>query len=181
MAKLLDKIVVVDIEATCWEGKLPEGMISDIIEVGVCLLDVETGEITDNRGILVKPERSTISPFCTELTTITPELIEQEAVSFEEALRILKNDYKTQSRAWASFGAYDLRQFQKQCQALGKAYPFGPSHINVKTLFALKNKLGHELGMDGALKYLGIPLEGTHHRGVDDAKNIAKILRATLK
>ena len=76
MAKLLDKIVVVDIEATCWEGKLPEGMISDIIEVGVCLLDVETGEITDNRGILVKPERSTISPFCTELTTITPELIE---------------------------------------------------------------------------------------------------------
>ncbi|WP_335338728.1 hypothetical protein [Flavobacterium covae] len=33
MAKLLDKILVVDIEATCWEGKLPEGMISDIIEM----------------------------------------------------------------------------------------------------------------------------------------------------
>jgi inhibitor of KinA sporulation pathway (predicted exonuclease) len=181
MAKLLDKILVVDIEATCWEGKLPEGMISDIIEIGICLLDVQTGEISDNRGILVHPERSTISPFCTELTTITPELIEKEGISFSEALRILKNDYKSQSRAWASFGAYDLKQFQKQCQALEKGYPFSPSHINVKTLFALKNKLGHELGMDGALKFLGIPLEGTHHRGVDDAKNIAKILREILK
>ena len=74
-----------------------------------------------------------------------------------------------------------MRQFQKQCQALEKVYPFGPSHINVKTLFALKNKLGHELGMDGALKFLDIPLEGTHHRGMDDAKNIAKILREILK
>jgi inhibitor of KinA sporulation pathway (predicted exonuclease) len=30
--------------------------------------------------------------------------------------------------------------------------------------------------MAGALELLDIPLEGTHHRGVDDAKNIAKIL-----
>ena len=31
-----------------------------------------------------------------------------------------------------------------------------------------------EVGM--ALDKLGLPLEGTHHRGVDDAWNIAKIL-----
>ena len=181
MAKLLDKILVVDIEATCWEGNVPEGMNSDIIEIGVCLLDIQTGEISDNRGILVHPERSTISPFCTQLTTITTELIEKEGVSFSEALRILKKDYLSQSRAWASFGAYDVKMFQRQCQDLGKGYPFSPSHINVKTVFALKNKLSHELGMDDALKFLDIPLEGTHHRGVDDAKNIAKILREILK
>lgn len=180
MAKLLDKIVVVDIEATCWEGKNPEGMENDIIEIGICLLDVNTGKIEDNRGILVKPERSDVSAFCTQLTTITPEMIEENGISFKEALAILKKEFNTQSRAWASFGAYDLKQFQRQCTALGVGYPFGPSHINVKTLFALKNKLGHETGMDGALKFLEIPLEGTHHRGVDDAKNIAKILRYIL-
>lgn len=180
MAKLLDKIVVVDIEATCWEGRNPEGMENDIIEIGICLLDVHTGEIEDNRGILVKPERSDISAFCTQLTTITPEMIEENGISFKEALSILKKEFDTQSRAWASFGAYDLKQFQRQCSALGVGYPFGPSHINVKTLFALKNNLGHETGMDGALKFLEIPLEGTHHRGVDDAKNIAKILRNIL-
>lgn len=180
MAKLLDKIVVIDIEATCWNGSVPEGMASDIIEFGICLLDVSTGEISDNRGILVKPERSEISPFCTELTTITPELIAEQGISFKEACAIIRKEYIGQSRAWASFGAYDFKQIQRQCADLGVGYPLSPSHINVKTLFALKNKLGHEVGMDGALKYLKLELEGTHHRGVDDAKNIAKILRTLL-
>jgi inhibitor of KinA sporulation pathway (predicted exonuclease) len=35
--------------------------------------------------------------------------------------------------------------------------------------------------MAGALKYLNIELEGTHHRGKDDARNIAKILWQTLE
>ncbi len=30
--------------------------------------------------------------------------------------------------------------------------------------------------MARALARLGIPLEGTHHRGIDDARNIARIL-----
>ena len=176
MAKKLDKIIVVDIEATCWQGKPPEGMVSDIIEIGICLLDVHTGEISDNRGIMVKPKRSTISPFCTQLTTITPELVANEGITFKEALRVLRKEYESQSRCWASYGAYDMKQFQRQCSALGRGYPFGPSHINVKTTFALKQKLPYEQGMAGALKILDIPLEGTHHRGVDDARNIAKIL-----
>ncbi|GGI29552.1 3'-5' exonuclease [Pedobacter mendelii] len=180
MAKILDKIIVLDLEATCWEGNNPEGMDSDIIEIGICLLDIKTGEITDNRGILVKPERSTVSEFCTELTTITPEMIAQDGISFKEACSVLKKQYLSSGRAWASFGAYDLKQFQRQCTALGVGFPFGPSHINVKTLFALKNKLDHEEGMSRALEILDIPLEGTHHRGVDDAKNIAKILKNIL-
>jgi inhibitor of KinA sporulation pathway (predicted exonuclease) len=180
MAKLLDKITVVDIEATCWNGNPPEGMTSDIIEIGICLLDVQTGEITENRGLLVKPEHSTISPFCTELTTSTPELIDAEGMSFPQACAIVRKDYLAQSRAWASFGAYDLKHFQRQCAELGVGYPFSPSHINVKTLFALKKQLPREAGMDGALRLLDIPLEGTHHRGIDDAKNIAKILRWIL-
>ncbi|NRS93509.1 hypothetical protein HNQ03_002600 [Chryseobacterium sp. 16F] len=31
-------------------------MVNDIIEIGICLLDVNTGEVSDNRGILVKPD-----------------------------------------------------------------------------------------------------------------------------
>ena len=40
----LDRIVVVDVEATCWEGAPPADEVSEIIEVGVCLLDVAAGE-----------------------------------------------------------------------------------------------------------------------------------------
>lgn len=139
MAKKLDKVLIVDIEATCWDSASPEGMENDIIEIGICLLDVNTGEISDNRGILVKPERSTISPFCTSLTTITQEMIDKEGISFKQACGMLRNEYQAQSRPRASFGGDDLKQFQKQCTATGIGYPFGPSHINVKTLFALKN------------------------------------------
>ena len=180
MAKKLDKIIVIDVEATCWNTAPPAGMTNDIIEFGICLLDVRSGEISDNRGILVIPERSEISDFCTELTTITPEMIRNEGISFKEACSIIKKEYDGPGRAWASFGAYDLKHIQRQCSELGVGYPLGPSHINVKTLFALKNKLNFEKGMDGALQHLGIKLEGTHHRGVDDAKNIAKILRTLI-
>ncbi len=180
MARELDKIVVVDVEATCWEGKTPEGMENDIIEIGICLLDVQAGEISDSKGIIVKPERSIISPFCTELTTKSQDFVDTKGISFKEACKILRIEYLSQKRPWASFGAYDLRQFQRQCSDMSVGYPFGLSQINVKTLFALKHKLSHEQGMAGALGILGIPLEGTHHRGVDDAFNIAKILRWIL-
>ena len=179
MAKNLDKIIIVDIESTCWDGKVPEGQTSEIIEIGICLLDVNSGEITQNEGIIIKPERSEVSKFCTELTTITPDMVE-DGISFADACRIIKKQYDGQSRAWASYGAYDFKMFKKQCAEMGIGYPFSPSHINVKTLFALKHRLEREAGMDGALKMLDIPLEGTHHRGIDDAKNIAKIMNTLL-
>lgn len=34
MARKLDRILVVDVEATCWEGDPPPGQISAIIEKG---------------------------------------------------------------------------------------------------------------------------------------------------
>jgi inhibitor of KinA sporulation pathway (predicted exonuclease) len=40
-------------------------------------------------------------------------------------------------------------------------------------LFALGRGLTDEVGMDEALRLAGLPLEGTRHRGVDDAWNIA--------
>lgn len=180
MAKKLDKILIVDVEATCWQGKIPDGMENEIIEIGICLLDVNSGEISDSRGILVKPEKSIVSPFCTELTTITQEMVNREGISFKEACNVLRNEYQSQSRAWASFGAYDYNQFQRQCSSTGLPFPFGSSHINVKTLFALKRKLVREQGMAGALAILDASLEGTHHRGIYDAKNIAKILNYIL-
>ncbi|QDV40613.1 hypothetical protein Enr13x_04190 [Stieleria neptunia] len=57
-----------------------------------------------------------------------------------------------------------------------KGYPFGITHLNVKSLFAVSLGLKHEVGLDGAYEMLGLQMEGTHHRGDDDAWNIAGIL-----
>ena len=82
---------------------------------------------------------------------------------------------------WASYGDYDRQKFEQQCAGRGVPYPFGKTHINVKSLLALTAGLSRELGMAGGLEKLGISLEGTHHRGCDDAWNIAAILWHIIK
>lgn len=174
--KITDKIIIIDLEATCWNGPIPAGQENEIIEIGLSVLDTQTGEISQNQGILVKPQRSQVSPFCTELTTITPELLDKQGVLFHEAIQMLNDQYDPKEYTWASYGQYDLNMLQKQCKRFNVSYPMGGDHINVKTFFAEIKGLPRPTGMNGALNILNIPLEGTHHRGVDDAKNIAKIL-----
>jgi inhibitor of KinA sporulation pathway (predicted exonuclease) len=180
MAKRLDKILVIDVESTCWEGNAPENQHSEIIEIGICVLDIQSGELSEPRGILIRPQYSEVSPFCTQLTTITPELLQSEGIEFPEACRILQKEYDAKARVWASWGDYDRNQFERTCNLYQIKYPFGTSHLNAKTLFALRHKLHHEIGMDAGLKQVGFSLEGTHHRGIDDAYNIARILKTLL-
>lgn len=175
MAKLFDKILVVDVESTCWEGRPPDGQTSEIIEIGLCLVDVPTLKREEKRSFLLRPVRSEVSDFCTQLTSITPEML-ASAGSLADAAKVLRRKYKSAERLWASWGDYDRRQFERVCRELGVGYPFGTSHLNVKSLFAVAHGLTREIGMEGALRQLGWKLEGTHHRGGDDAWNIARVL-----
>ena len=179
MARKLDQILVVDVESTCWDGTPPDGEETEIIEIGICALDVESGRRVGRESILVRPVRSTVSAFCTGLTTLTQEQVDS-GIPFQDACARLRYEYQSRERLWASWGDYDRRQFERQCQAFDIAYPFGQGHLNVKTLFAVVHALPHELGMDAALQRLGFPLEGTHHRADDDAWNIAAILSSLL-
>jgi len=180
LAKKLDRIVVIDVESTCWEGAPPDSEESEIIEIGVCTLNVASGQRVGREDIFVRPTRSRVSPFCTSLTTLTQEQVDA-GVPFAEACAHLQHAYGTKDRVWASYGDYDRRQFERQCAEVGVSYPFGPGHLNVKTLFALMRVLPREVGMDGALELLGLPLEGTHHRAGDDAWNITRILAKLLR
>lgn len=179
MPKLLDKILVVDLEATCWEGDTPPGEASEIIEIGICTLDIASGERSDKRGILVKPRHSTLSDYCTELTTIHPEML-KNAPSLRQACRLLQEKYLSGRRTWASYGDYDRIMLTQQCQEMGVPYPFGRSHINVKNLLALHFGLAHEVDLERGTALVGLPFEGTIHRGVDDAWNIAAVLSRVL-
>ncbi len=164
---------MIDIESTCWDGGFPpKGQANDIIEVGLCPLDLATGRRLEKRSILVRPERSTVGPFCTQLTTLTQEQV-AGGVAFKDACKLLEDEYHSHERLWASYGDYDRRQFEKQCREVGVRYPFGPSHLNVKTLFAAARGLPAEVGLPQAVALLGLKLEGTHHRGHDDAWNVA--------
>ena len=179
MAKLLDKIIIVDLESTCWDGPAPDSQVSEIIEVGVATLDVASLQRIDKQSILIKPLRSEISAFCTQLTTLTVDDL-KAAGSLADATKILKKQFQSQDRLWASWGDYDRRQFERVCNEFGVGYPFGISHLNVKTLFSIVHGMNQEIGLDMAYKHLGLQMEGTHHRGADDAWNIAGLLAGLL-
>ena len=74
MARSLDVVLVVDLESTCWDGPPPPGQTSEIIEIGLCTVDLKALTRTEKRSLLVKPVRSNVSEFCTKLTTITPDM-----------------------------------------------------------------------------------------------------------
>jgi len=177
--KRQDQVIVIDVESTCWEGLPPVGEESEIIEIGICTLDVASGQRLHKRGLLVKPEHSQVSEYCQQLTTLTQEQVDG-GVSFAEACAVLRNEYLAKERVWASYGDYDRRQFERQCRARQMGYPFGLRHTNVKSLFALAQALPHEVSVPEALHMLNLPLEGVLHRGVDDAWNIAAILSTLL-
>ncbi|GGK24396.1 DNA polymerase III [Deinococcus malanensis] len=166
---------VVDVEATCWEGDPPPGQVHEIIEIGLTVVELERQERVERARILVRPERSEVGAFCTRLTGITAQEVEG-GVTFREACRQLEDTFRSRSRAWASWGDYDRKQVQRQCTSGQVAYPFSSRHTNVKAVFTGAYGLKKRPGMDGALSLAGLPLEGRHHRGEDDAWNIAALV-----
>lgn len=180
MASLIDKIVVVDIEATCWKEEPPAGQESDIIEIGVVTLDVRQLHLDAKRSILVKPSRSTVSAFCTQLTSLTQEQV-QKGVPFSEACSLISYEYESKDRLWASYGDYDRRMFERSCAELSVPYPFGHGHLNVKSLFAVTLGLKYEVGLKTALGKVGLQFQGKAHRGDDDALNVGRLLAKLLE
>jgi inhibitor of KinA sporulation pathway (predicted exonuclease) len=184
-----DRLVnVIDVEATCWNRTDPKPVDAEqeIIEIGITTLHVDTLSVSPAESLLVVPTRSRVGTFCTGLTTITQELVETAGISFEAAVGALKKRYHSRHRTWLSWGDFDRKLFDRQCRARGVPYPFGPRHINLKTLVTILCGLQRELTVTEAAAQaphlLGarVPFIGTEHRGVDDAYNIARLAAATV-
>jgi len=168
-------INVVDVEATCWEGQPPPGQVSEIIEIGLTVVDLDQATRLAKHRILVRPQRSRVSAFCTELTSLTQEEVDQ-GVTFVEACRALARDHHASTTPWVSWGDYDRNQFTRQCQHTNTEYPFGKDHTNAKLRFTEAHNLRKRPGMAQALEIAGLKLEGRHHRGDDDSWNIAALV-----
>lgn len=180
--KTTNEIIIIDLEATCWENdRIPAGQKVDIIEIGICKLNRTTKAISKKQSIYVIPERSKINKFCKDLTGITPQLIEEKGIHFEEACEKIKDEYHSSSLTWAGFGNFDKEQIMEQCDWLGVENPFSENYLNVMYQFKRHFELYKLMGLKRALNYLKMDFEGNHHSGADDAYNAAKILREILK
>jgi inhibitor of KinA sporulation pathway (predicted exonuclease) len=170
-----DWVLVVDLEATCWLGHPPEGQRSEIIEIGLSALDLATNTIVRRDTRLIQPTASQIGEFCTELTHITPEMVEAEGVTFEAACAWLREEYAAERRFWVSWGSYDLKMMQQECTLRGLPNPFSPYHYNLKKIYGKLTKAKRDLGLAKVIAAIGLEFDGAHHRGGDDAYNTARI------
>lgn len=175
--KKLDEILIVDIEATCWERPKdqPPGEFNEIIEIGIVKFSLKNLTFDKPTSILIKPEKSKISSFCTKITTLTQEVVDT-GISFRMACEQMVKELKSNEIPWYSWGDYDKNQFLRQCREDQVGYPFGAGHTNFRNIFSVMMGLPRELGLVNALKHLNMEFEGTHHRGGDDVHNIARVV-----
>lgn len=94
---------------------------------------------------------------------------------------------RMQQSAFLTCGDWDLKsmlprqlqEFQGEPGLDGSGNLVAPFNkwINVKRPFMKQFQLRHNPGMAGMLKKLKLELEGRHHSGIDDCKNILRIVR----
>ena len=173
-------LLVVDLEATCDDRNRKPSLVPkeemETIEIGAVLVETRTLEKVDELGIFVKPVRHpTLTDFCKQLTSITQRDVDA-APLFPEAAASVARFLAGRRALFCSWGDYDKKQLAQDAAFHKMRLPFGQEHLNLKKRFSEQLGEPKRFGMDGALARVGLALEGTHHRGIDDARNIARLL-----
>lgn len=171
-----DYYLVIDLEATCDdEGQVPKHEM-EIIEIGAVLADARSYERVDEHQTFIRPVRHPVlTPFCTRLTSITQTML-TGAPTFPEAIEALRHFIGARRALFCSWGDYDRDQFRQDAAYHRVSLPFGGDHLNLKKAFSERQGTKKRFGMAQALRRVGLDLIGTHHRGIDDARNIARLL-----
>lgn len=169
--------LIIDLEATCCDQRSFPRNEMEIIEIGAVMVARKGLAVVDEFQTFIQPVRNPqLTAFCRELTSIRQSDVDQ-APQFPAALKALQawlapfEDY-----LFCSWGDYDKSQFAQDCRFHRLAYPFPDAHLNLKKQFSITQGYKKRFGMAGALQIAGIPLQGTHHRGIDDARKMAKLM-----
>lgn len=171
-------IIICDLEATCWDRSEREQTVAmmEIIEIGAVKTDI-TGQPFDSFTTFVQPvENPTLSNYCQNLTHISQADVDN-APQYPVAVDLF-NDWMgdVTGYIWASWGNYDHSQFISEFNrhAIAPNLMWIP-HVNLKRPWRKTTKHSRQ-GLQAALTLHGYQFEGVPHRGVDDAKNIARLL-----
>lgn len=153
-----------------------------IVEIGAVRLDMDL-KMMDTFQILV--DGRPVTDEVVEIHHITNAMLEGKP-KFAEAHEAF-DDWCKKSPLYvlAAFGAYfDMPVLRAEYDRIGMKYPHRGDALDVKGVIwceLLKRGLPVKyLAPDRAAELMGIPWEGTRHRGLDDAIMEAKIFRAAV-
>jgi inhibitor of KinA sporulation pathway (predicted exonuclease) len=179
----------VDLEATCdevGECEPPRPLVvvpdqMETIEIGLVVIDLETLEIVDEFQRFVRPQINPIlTDFCKKLTSIQQTDVDNARTYVGVGRELGAFITRYPNAAWASWGDYDARQLERDAGfAACPSLLSGLQHFNVrkwhKGLYDNQPK-----GLKQTVESMGLAWLGTYHRGIDDARNVASIVKEML-
>lgn len=168
----IEYILTIDLEMTCDDHPHFTGQDQEIIEVGWVLQKLNYTTVSSG-NFFVKPLiKPVITEYCTKLTGITPEDIEDRFPLKTEVARWLPELPKSSSIIMAAWGA-DPDWLRQELKDQGGNYPFFEEFINVKLV---DNSLHGRRGLKAAVYELGIEMELPQHRALPDAITTTRIM-----
>jgi ERI1 exoribonuclease 2 len=181
MPSPFDHIVVLDFEATCNNGPPPAPQ--EIIEFPSVLLSLADHAVVDEFSSFVRPvHHPQLTDFCRELTGIEQADVDA-APAFLDVLAAHQSwlaSHHLETFLFVSAGDWDfVTMLPNQCATAGVPVPHAYRRwCNIKAPFTATIHRAKSSGMTSMLRALGLELEGRHHRGIDDSRNIARIVLA---
>ena len=178
---LTNKFLVIDFEFTCWRGRPPKGMSQEILDIGISEVDIIKKKVIKTNRILVKPQNSNVSKFCTKLTSITQEQVDEFGITLIEAIEKMESMYDLINTPWGSWGSFDKAQILNECKAKSLNFPFSEEYKDLQKHFSKFIKSSNRIySVENALKKLKLEFEGEPHRADCDAFNTAIIYTHTI-
>jgi len=182
-----DSFAVLDFEATCEDGVKFEPQ--EVIEFPIVLVSAESGQQLGEFRTYVRPvHHPQLTAFCMQLTGIKQADVDAAptwSTAITEAQLWLDRQlqqFNLHKCIFVTCGDWDLSTMMgRQCALASEHVPERfRQWINIKNLF--KSVTGQKAGgMKQMLDALGLHLEGHHHSGLDDSRNIARILAELLR
>ena len=183
-----DYFLVVDFEATCEEKNAPD-FPHEIIEFPGVLVDGNTGRVEDWWQEYVRPTISPrLSEFCTALTGIEQDTVDT-ADTFPRVLERfsawLESHHLGTKHTFAlvTDGPFDVGRFLRlSCVQHHLEIPvWARKWVNLRKGFAnfyRWSSVSHQKlpGLQTMLSKLDMEFQGNPHSGLDDAKNIARVV-----
>ena len=170
----LDRMLVFDIEETCWEGDPPPGERQETIEIGLAevLLD-GTPRIGRTASYDVRPVASRVSAFCTDLTGITPARA-RRGRHLGEVMSSMQTTFGGIGKTWAAWGRDDAC-LARDCSLLGLPPPVMGGFLDLGATWAMLRGHAKPPGLRAAMAEMGLEFEGEPHRAGVDAFNTARL------
>jgi inhibitor of KinA sporulation pathway (predicted exonuclease) len=176
LSRFMHPLLIVDLEATCCDVGTISSHQMEIIEVGACWVD-SAGQVLDTFQSFVRPTSfPVLTEFCTKLTSIRQADVDSAPVWADVAPLLDGFGRVHQGATWGSWGNFDCHQIAAESARARISAPLASlPHVNLKALFAKRRKI-KQVGMATAMRICGLQLAGSHHRALDDALNISRLI-----